>query len=104
MKKIPPNNLEYILDIFQNVYPISWKRLFGGFGLFYNDTMVAIFIKDVLYLKSTVDTKNIFEAKHLKQFSYQAKGKIVFLKYYQAPDIIYDDMEEATYWLNLAKK
>ena len=104
MEKRPPSNLIHILDLFENVYSVTWKRMFGGFGIFHRGLMVAIVVKNILYLKSSEENRTIFEEKKLERFSYQSKGKTVYLKYYMAPEIIFDDTEEAEYWLNLAIK
>jgi DNA transformation protein len=101
MKKIP-SIFEYVIDLFQLSYPVSYKRMFGAYGIFYHSEMIAIFSNENLYIKANEKNLPIFLNHKLGRFSYISQGKQKFLNYYQIPDDIFDNVDTAKYWLNLA--
>ena len=76
--------------------------MFGGFGIYHQGLMFALVIDDILYLKADAESKLVFEKRGLAPFEYDRRNKIIKMSYYQAPEDIFDDFEEATHWANLA--
>ena len=87
---------------------ITAKRMFGGYGIYADDVMFALVAGQELYLKVDDSIQPLFEAKGLECFKYQKNGKPVKMSYFKAPDIIFDDPDEALKWgeqsLIVAKK
>ena len=87
--------LEELFSEFGNVYA---KRMFGGYGLFYDGLMFALVADDTLYLKADDKTVDDFKTRGLQQFEYSKRGKPARMSYYMAPEAILEDPEEAVKW------
>jgi len=86
-------------DLDDEVYA---KRMFGGFGIFYNDKMFALIFRNELFLKTDKSSVTKFTNLGLKPFKYQRQGKEVALSYYQVPAFVLDDSEILTEWSKLS--
>lgn len=93
---------DYLQEVFSTFGPVHIKRMFGGHGMYYQQLMIGLVADDVLYLKADEKSRAYFEALNLEQFEYLKKDKIVKMSYYQAPEIIYDDPDEACQWADRA--
>lgn len=89
---------EFLKEVFELFGPIQARRMFGGYGIYYEGLMFGLVADDVLYLKGDDENAYFFEDEGLGKFEYAKKGKIAYIAYYQAPDIIMDDREEAALW------
>ena len=71
---------------------MSARAMFGGFGIYYEGTIVGIVIDDELYLK--VDETNIaeYEAMGSTPFTYEKKdGKSMSMSYWKIPSEVLED-------------
>jgi len=89
---------DHICELFAGFGPVAVKRMFGGAGIYAGETMFAIVIDGVIYLKTDEDSLPAFEAEGLAPFSYEAKKKRVVTSYWRIPDRLYDDPEELAQW------
>ena len=87
--------VEHLTEVFAGFGPIRPKRMFGGYGLFYDDLMIGLVADDVLYLKADDESAGWFSKKGLSQFEYVKQGKPMKMSYFMAPDEIFDDPEES---------
>lgn len=76
--------------------------MFGGYGLYQDDHIFAIIVKDTLYLKSDAIVQRDFEEKCLQPFSYVAQGKSVTLRYFEAPPEVFEVSESMRIWVEKA--
>ena len=76
--------------------------MFGGYGIYHQGIMFGLVADDNLYLKTDKSNKDIFIDAGLEPFTYDKGDKVITMSYYQAPEIIYDDPNEATIWAKLA--
>lgn len=93
---------DYLHEVFELAGPITIRRMFDGHTLYYQGMPVGIVYDDTLYLKADAETRAEFEMRNLPQFTYQKKDKVIGLPYFQAPDEIFDDRQEAAIWLKRA--
>ena len=89
---------DHICELFAGFGPVAVKRMFGGAGVYAGETIFAIVIDGVIYLKADEHTVPAFEAEGLTPFSYEAKKKRVVTSYWRIPDRLYDDPEELAQW------
>jgi DNA transformation protein len=89
---------DHICELFAGFGPVAAKRMFGGAGVYAGETMFAIVIDSVIYLKADEHTVPAFEAEGLAPFSFEAKNKRVVTSYRRIPDRLYDDPEELAQW------
>lgn len=66
--------------------PVRARPMFGGYGVYIGDLMVALIAGGQLYLKSGEGNRADFEALGLPLFTYRREGKTVALGYSLAPD------------------
>lgn len=90
--------VEYLKEVFVEFGPIAVRKMFGGYGLFYDGAMFGLVADNMVYLKADDSTASHFESRGLGQFEYDKGDKSVKMSYYLAPDEIYDDPEEAALW------
>lgn len=90
--------IEYLHEVFELFGPITAQKMFGGYGIYHDGLMFALVDDDTLYLKADAQNRGDFEALGLGQFEFNRNGKIIKMSYYQAPDEIMDDREQAALW------
>lgn len=90
--------IEYLGEVFEEFGPITTRKMFGGYGVYYNGLMFALVADDMLYLKTDEKNSDYFLKSGLSQFEYNKNGKIVKMSYYRAPDEIMDDRDLAAVW------
>ena len=90
--------IEYLKEVFSGLGPICAKRMFGGYGLYFESLMFALVADNVVYLKADNENSSDFEALQLEKFRYEKSGKIMSISYYQAPDELFDDQDLAAQW------
>jgi len=96
-----PEFADHLRELFAPLGAIQIKRMFGGAGIYAEGIMFALLADDVLYLKSDVENRALFEAEQLEAFSYMAKGnRRVSTSYFRAPD---EAMESAQLMLPWAR-
>jgi DNA transformation protein and related proteins len=101
----PKPQSEYVSFVIEQISvlrDLRVKGMFGGYGIFQDDCMFALMIEDQLYFKADASTRAEFEAKGLKPFTYQARGKWVEVNYFEAPPEVFDEADEMRIWVNKA--
>ena len=90
--------IAYLQDVFSKFGNIVSKRMFGGYGVYHDEVMFGLVVDDTLYLKADEENIHFFAERDLPPFEYSRSGKMVKLSYYQAPDELFDDADEAKKW------
>jgi DNA transformation protein len=95
--------VEYVLELMAPAGPVQAKAMFGGHGLYRDETMFAIIVDDTLYLKADDRTRGEFQALGLDPFTYELPNrKIVSMSYFRAPDRAMDDPAYMKPWVDKA--
>lgn len=94
--------VEYLSEVFAQLGPIQSRKMFEGYGVFYDGVMFGLVADDTLYLKADADTSKYFTERNLTPFEYDKAGKVMKMSYYLAPEEIYDDSEMAALWAKRA--
>ncbi len=90
---------DFIRDLFVEFGPVEVRRMFSGVGVFADGLMVALIVRDVLYLKSDDAGAERFVAEGCERFGYTRKGgKRTALPYWRIPDRLLDDPAELADW------
>jgi DNA transformation protein and related proteins len=96
-------NPDHLRELFAQFRPVSVRRMFSGVGVFAEDVIIALVIRDVIYLKADATTQPAFEQEGCAPFSYLAKGqKRVIGSFWRMPDRLYDDPDELAVWAEQA--
>jgi len=94
--------VSYVVDLMQSIGPVYAKRMFGGHGIFLDRLMFALIADSTLYLKADKEFENEFKAKGFEAFTYNKKGKVYSMSYFQAPEETLESTEEMNIWANKA--
>ena len=94
--------VEYLHEVFRHFGSLTTRKMFGGYGIYYQGLMFGLVADDELYLKTDEENLSAFKELGLEPFEYNKNGKLMKMSYYQAPEEIYDDCEVASDWANSA--
>ncbi|WP_036303634.1 TfoX/Sxy family protein [Methylotenera sp. L2L1] len=89
---------QHLTDVFRLFGSISLRRMFSGYGVFHDGIMFGLVSQETLYLKADTENSADFRDQGLSQFEYVRQGKVIGLSYYQAPEIVLEDANEAALW------
>jgi DNA transformation protein len=90
---------DFIRDLFSEFGSVDIRRMFSGAGVFADGLMVALVVRDVLYLKSDETGAARFAAEGCEQFGYTRAGRRrTALPYWRVPDRLLDDPAELAKW------
>lgn len=100
--------LKNTLKFFDSMGKIKSRSMFGGFGIFCDDTMFALVVNDSLHLRAGGENQETFKTLELKPYTYKKRGFPVVTKYFEIPAQWWENetqlMAFATIALNVAKK
>ena len=94
--------ITYVLELMQPLGQVSAQAMFGGYGIYIDDTMFALVADDVLYFKTDENNRSDFETRGLEAFSYMRNGKLLNMSYNEAPAEVMDDSDAMVNWSNKA--
>jgi DNA transformation protein len=90
---------EDIGEVFAAFGPVTVRRLFGGAGIYAEETMFALVHDGQIYLKVDQHNAPAFERENLAPFTYTTRhGQREAMSYRRMPDRLYDDPEELAVW------
>lgn len=90
--------VEHLRDLLAPLGGVSFRRMFGGHGVYRDGLMFGLVAFDTFYLKVDDENRARFEAEGLGPFVYEGKGKPMVLSYHRPPDAALDDASEMRPW------
>ena len=97
-----PEFRDHVLDLLSPLGAVTARRMFGGGGLFLDDTMFCLIADDVLYMKADELNRGNFEAVGMPPFDYERGGKTVALSYFEVPPDVMEEPDQMLAWARLA--
>jgi DNA transformation protein and related proteins len=92
-----------IVELFSSFGPVTVRRMFGGAGIYADDTMFGLIADGVIYLKAGEGNVAMFEREGLPPFTYaRGDGEGIVMSYRRMPDRLYDDPDELVVWARAA--
>jgi DNA transformation protein and related proteins len=88
---------EYVLEQLGRIVPVEWKRMFGGVGLYADETFFALIDDDILYFKVDDENRPDFEAAGAAAFSPYKDGKSS-MNYFALPVDVLEDNDALRIW------
>lgn len=87
---------EYVLELLSDLRPIRSRKMFGGLGIWTQDTdlFFALVADDVLYFKVDDTNRSDYTERGMTQF--------MNMQYYEVPGEVLEDPEEMQGWLEKA--
>ncbi len=74
------------MKLFEPLGYIKSRSMFGGFGLFADDTMFALVVGDQLHIRADEKNTAFFEEQGLQPYVYKKRGFPVVTKYFAISD------------------
>lgn len=91
---------DFILDQLREIDDVEARRMFGGFGLYRDETFFGIVQKGKLFFKVDESTVGAYRKRKMKPFRPNARQAIK--SYYQVPVEIIEDADALREWATLA--
>lgn len=93
---------DYLTDLLTPWGEVTFKAMFGGYGLYRQGKIFAIVVEDTLYFKVGDSNRMDYEAAGSTPFTYESKGKPVAMSYWQVPVDVLDDTDTLCTWAEKA--
>jgi DNA transformation protein len=87
---------DYVLDQLQYLADVEARRMFGGYGLYQDETFFGIIHKGKLFFK--IDESTVGEYRRYKMKPFRPNGKQTLKSYYQVPQDVVEDMDILCKW------
>jgi DNA transformation protein and related proteins len=91
---------EFVLDQLRELDDIEAQRMFGGYGLYRDETFFGIIHKGRLYFK--IDDSTVGEYRKRKMKPFRPNAKQTLKSYYQVPVEILEDAGQLARWAKQA--
>lgn len=94
---------EFLEEMFEPLGGVTYRRMFGGLGIYRDGRMFALSADDVLYFKADGETVPDFEAEGCGPFVYEGKnGRTATMSYWRVPERLYDEPDDFASWARKA--
>ena len=100
MNKKDDSFKDFVLDQLHALDEIEARRMFGGFGLYRDETFFGILHKGKLFFKIDESTVGAYRKRKMKPF--RPNPKQTLKSYYQVPVDIIEDADELREWAGRA--
>jgi DNA transformation protein len=87
---------DFVLDQLQELDDVEARRMFGGHGLYQDETFFGILHKGELFFK--IDASTVGEYRRRKMKPFRPNAKQTLKSYYQVPVDIIEDADELRAW------
>ncbi len=93
--------LLHAVESMSHVAPISFRRIFNGYGIYHNGVQFAIVINDRLYFRADESSRGLYLAKRMTAFLPAAisSGESNF---FQLPEEVLTNPAELIFWMRIA--
>ena len=96
MNKKDESFKDFILDQLQELDGVEARRMFGGYGLYQDETFFAIVHKGRLYFN--IDEATVGEYRKHRMKPFRPNAKQTLKSYYQVPVEIVENAEQLAQW------
>lgn len=93
--------LTYVIDQFESLGPVRYRRMFGGAGLYFEDLFFGLIADDVLYLKVDDSNRTDYEVEGMEPFKPFPDKKEV-MQYYEVPIDVLENKDTLRDWARKA--
>lgn len=91
---------DFVLDQLRSLEDVECRAMFGGYGLYQDDTFFGILYKGRLYFKT--DEVTVIAYKKLGMKPFRPNAKQTLKSYYRVPADILEDHDHLTNWARKA--
>jgi len=83
------------------VAPISYRRIFNGYGIYHQGVQFAIIVNDRLYFRADEHSRDLYLAKRMTAFL-PASITPSDSNFFQLPDDVLSQPAELIFWMRIA--
>jgi DNA transformation protein len=87
--------LDFIMDKLSPIYCVRSRAMFGGYGIFYQDSMFALIAEDTLYFKVNESNRNMYKKAQSKSFPHG-------ISYWEVPAEVIEENSKFLDWANIS--
>jgi len=87
---------DFVLDQLRQLEAVEARRMFGGFGLYQDETFFGIVHKGKVFFKIDDSTVGTYRKHKMKPFRPNAKQTLK--SYYQVPVELIEDADALSHW------
>jgi DNA transformation protein len=91
---------DYVMDQLADLRGVTYRAMFGGYGLYCGRVFFGIVHKGRLYFKTNATTAPRYRKRKMEPFRPNAKQTLI--TYYEVPVDVLEDAEELTIWAQQA--
>lgn len=91
---------DFVLDQLAGLDDTEARRMFGGYGLYQDETFFGILHKSCLYFK--IDESTVIAYRKHKMKPFRPNSKQTLKSYYQVPVVVLEDADELRAWAKTA--
>ena len=91
----------HAVESMSHVAPVSFRRIFNGYGIYHQGVQFAIVINDRLYFRADDYSRSLYIAKHMTPFLPSAIG-VSESNFFQLPDEVLAQPAELIFWMRIA--
>jgi len=95
---------DYVVDdLLGDFSGVSSRAMFGGYGIYKDDTIFAIIAEGELYFKAQKETEDFFKSRNSRRFTYRKRdGKTYTMNYWFVPEEVYENRDTFAEWVEKA--
>jgi DNA transformation protein len=90
--------LAYVLDQLTELGDVSSRRMFGGVGLYSDESFFGLIAEDTLYLRVDDGNRDEYTARGAAAFRPYADRPGVSMSYFEAPPEVLEDARQLAAW------
>jgi len=84
-----------------HIAPISYRRIFNGYGIYHEGVQFAIIINDRLYFRADEASRGLYLAKRMTAFLPSTVG-VGESNFFQLPEDVLTHPAELIFWMRIA--
>ena len=96
--------IEHLMELLAPLGTVTARRMFGGWGLYVDGSMLAIVVEGEPLLKVDALTRERFEQAGCRPFVYRARGREIPMSYWSVPEEALDSADAMRPWALLAQE
>lgn len=85
--------LKNSMTLFEQLGTVKSRSMFGGFGIFVDDTMFALVVGETLHIRGNDESTERFKNLGFAPYVYKKRGFPVVTKYYALPNEYWNDLD-----------
>lgn len=89
------------IEAISRVAPVTYRRIFHGFGIYYQGVQFALVINDQLYFRSDEFSRGLFLAKKMLAFM-PSRIEALESHFFQLPHEVLNHPAELRHWMRIA--